>query len=131
MYREFKAFLLKHNVMALAVAFILGAAVSKVVAALVTDILMPTIGLALPGGDWREMTMPIGGARLLIGDFMGAVLDFLIIAFAVFIIGKALLRPEPTPETKTCPACLEVIAAGASRCKYCTEVQTGAQAVRA
>jgi large conductance mechanosensitive channel len=118
---EFKAFLQKNNVMALAIGFILGAAVGKVVTASVNDLLMPIIGLAIPGGDWRQMAIPIGGSKLLVGDFLGAVLDFTIIAFAVFMIGKMFLKPEPTPDTKICPQCTEVVAKAASRCKYCTQ----------
>lgn len=121
MYQEFKAFLQKHNVMALAIAFILGAAVSKLVTALVTDLIMPIVGMAVPGGDWRQMVINVGSAKLLIGDFLGAVLDFIIMAFAVFMIGKAFLKPEPTPDTKICSACTEVVAKNARRCKYCTE----------
>jgi large conductance mechanosensitive channel len=121
MYAEFKAFLQKNNVMALAIGFILGAAVGKVVTALVNDLLMPIIGMAVPGGDWRQMVIPIGNAKLLIGDFMGTMLDFVIIAFAVFVIGKMFLKPEPTPDTKVCSHCTEVIAKAASRCKYCTQ----------
>jgi large conductance mechanosensitive channel len=121
MYTEFKAFLQKHNVMALAIAFILGAAVGKVVTALVNDLLMPIIGMAVPSGDWRQITLDVGNAKFLIGDFLGTVLDFIIIAFAVFVIAKMFLKPEPTPDTKMCPHCTEVIAKAASRCKYCTQ----------
>ena len=119
MYSEFKAFLQKYNVMALAIAFILGAAIGKVVTALVTDLIMPLIGMAVPSGDWRQMTFQLGTAKFLIGDFIGAVVDFVIIAFVIFIIGKALVKPAPTPDTKTCPECTEVIAANAKKCKYC------------
>jgi large conductance mechanosensitive channel len=120
MYQEFKAFLQKYNVMALAIAFILGAAIGKVVTALVSDMIMPLIGMAVPSGEWRQIAFQLGGAKFLVGDFMGSVLDFVIIAFVVFLIGKAFLKPSPTPETKTCPECLEVIASAAKRCKYCT-----------
>ena len=126
MFAEFRAFLLKHNVMVVAIAFILGAAVGKVVTALVNDLIMPIVGALTPSGDWRAMTAQMGGATFLVGDFMGALLDFLIIALVVFLIAKALLRPAPSPETKTCPACAEVIAKEARRCKYCTEVLAGA-----
>src|SRR5260221_9150697 len=119
MYQEFKAFLQKYNVMALAIAFILGAAIGKVVTALVTDLIMPLIGMAVPSGDWRAITFQIGTAKFLLGDFFGACLDFIIIAIVVFMIGKALLKPAPTPETKTCGECQEVIAANARKCKYC------------
>ncbi|MCU1309478.1 MAG: large conductance mechanosensitive channel protein [Candidatus Angelobacter sp.] len=120
MYHEFKAFLQKYNVMALAIAFILGAAIGKVVSALVADMIMPLIGMAVPSGEWRQIAFQIGNAKFLVGDFIGSVLDFVIIAFVVFLIGKAFLKPAPTPETKTCPECLEVIASAAKRCKYCT-----------
>jgi large conductance mechanosensitive channel len=119
MYSEFKAFLQKYNVMALAIAFILGAAIGKVVTALVADLMMPIIGMAVPSGDWRQITVQAGTAKFLIGDFLGACLDFVIIAFVIFIIGKALVKPAPTPDTKACPECTEVIAAAAKRCKYC------------
>lgn len=122
MYSEFKAFLAKNNIMALAVAFIMGAAVGKLVSALVNDLIMPVVGAILPSGDWRQITFQAGNAKFLLGDFAGTVLDFAIISFVVFLIGKALIKPAPTPETKTCSACQEVIAAKATRCKYCTEV---------
>jgi len=121
MLSEFKAFLLKFNVMALAVAFIMGAAVAKLVSALVNDLIMPIIGMAVPSGDWRQIAIQIAGARFLVGDFVGAVLDFTVIAFVVFLIAKALLKPAPAPETQTCPSCLEIIARAATRCKYCTQ----------
>jgi large conductance mechanosensitive channel len=120
MYQEFKAFLQKYNVMALAIAFILGAAVGKVVTALVTDMIMPLIGMAVPSGEWRQIAFQIGTAKFLIGDFIGSIVDFVIIALVVFLIGKALVKPAPTPDTKTCPECTEVIASAAKRCKYCT-----------
>jgi large conductance mechanosensitive channel len=129
MYQEFKAFLQKYNVMALAIAFILGAAIGKVVSALVTDLIMPLIGLVMPSVDWKQWFLAVGSQRFMVGDFIGAVVDFIIIAFVVFIIGKALVKPAPTPDTKTCPHCLEVIAAGAAYCKYCTQPQAaGAKA---
>lgn len=121
MYAEFKAFLQKHNVIALAIAFILGAAIGKVVAALVADLVMPVIGMVVPSGDWRQLTVTAGGAKFLVGDFLGSVVDFVVIAIVVFILGKAFLKPEPTPDTKICPGCTEVVAKTARRCKYCTE----------
>ena len=121
MYGEFKAFLLKNNVMSLAVAFILGAAVGKVVSALVADLIMPVVGIFTPGGEWRQLAYQFGGAKFLIGDFLGSVLDFAVVAFVVFLIARSLLKAAPTPETKTCPFCLEVLAKAATRCKFCTQ----------
>jgi large conductance mechanosensitive channel len=121
MYGEFKAFLLKNNVMSLAVAFIMGAAVGKVVSALVADLIMPVLGIFAPGGEWRQLAFQIGGAKFLIGDFLGSVLDFVVVALVVFLMAKSLLKPAPTPETKSCPFCLEVVAKAATRCKFCTQ----------
>ncbi|MGH9579543.1 MAG: large conductance mechanosensitive channel protein MscL [Terriglobales bacterium] len=121
MISEFKAFLLKHNVMALAIGFILGAAVGKVVTATVNDLVMPLVGMVTPGGEWREITLQAGGSKFLVGNFLGAVVDFVIIALVVFLAGKTLLKPGPAPATKNCPACTEAIAQAATRCKYCTQ----------
>lgn len=123
MVGEFRQFLLKNNVTALAIGFILGAAVGKVVTALVTDFIMPLVGIVTPSGEWRQITYEAAGAKFLVGDFLGAVVDFVIIALVVFLATKWLLRPEPeppAPPTKDCPACKEAIAAAATRCKFCT-----------
>lgn len=98
MIGEFKAFLLKHGVMALAVAVVIGGAVQKLVAAIVADLIMPIIGALTPSGDWRTATCTIGSVKFGVGDFLGAVLDFLIIALVVFLIVKMLVRePPPAP----------------------------------
>src|SRR5512133_1482987 len=105
MYQEFKAFLLKQNVMALAIGFILGAAIGKVVTALVNDLVMPLIGLMMPSTDWKAWFFAVGSQKFMFGDFIGVMVDFVIIALVVFVLGKALVKPAPTPETKTCPHC--------------------------
>jgi len=130
MFQDFKAFLTKSNALALAIGVIIGAAVGKVVSSLVDNLIMPIIGLILPGGAWREMkivlkTNPDGSpaAALGIGPFLGSLVDFVIIAAVVFLITKALLKPEPAapaPPTKTCPACKETVPADATRCRACT-----------
>lgn len=99
MIGEFKAFLLKHGVIALAVAVVIGGAVQKLVAAIVADLIMPVIGALTPSGDWRKATLSIGAVKLGVGDFLGAILDFMIIALVVFLIVKALVR-EPEPEAE-------------------------------
>ena len=91
---EFKVFLSKYGVVGLAVAFIIGGAAGKLVSALVTDILMPIITFFIPGGAWQEATLTLGPIVLLVGHFFGVVVDFLIIAFAVFWIMKII---EKTP----------------------------------
>jgi len=95
MIGEFNAFLLKHGIVALAVAVVIGGAVQKLVAAIVADLIMPIVGAFTPTGEWRTATVTVGAVKLGVGDFMGAILDFLIIALVVFVIVKALVRGEP------------------------------------
>ncbi len=95
MIGEFKAFLLKHGVIALAVAVVIGGAVQKLVAAIVADLIMPIVGAFTPTGNWRTATVMVGNAKFGLGDFLGAVLDFLIVSFVVFIIVKTLVKEQP------------------------------------
>ena len=87
---EFQAFLSKYGVIGLAIAVIIGGAACKLVSSLVNDILMPVITFFIPGGAWREATLTLGPIILMIGSFVGNVIDFLIIALVVFIIMKRL-----------------------------------------
>ncbi len=129
MLKEFREFLLKTNALALAVGVIIGGAVGKVVSSLVADILMPIISLGIPGGSWREAkfvlkTNPDGtvATAITIGNFLGTVVDFVIIGFCIFILTRILLKPEPAapgPPMKTCPECKEVIPADARKCRAC------------
>jgi len=95
MLGEFRAFLVKHNVVGLAVAVVIGGAVGKLVTALVEDIIMPVVGALTPDGNWREAVIPIGKVRFGVGDFMGALIDFVIISAVIFLIVKNLLKEEP------------------------------------
>ena len=135
MIAEFRGFLTKTNALALAVGVIIGAAVGNVVSALAADILMPVIGLVLPGGSWREARVVLRTATdaagkvtenaILYGHFIGTVIDFLIVSLVIFFIVKALVKPVPVtaPEpTKSCPECLETIPRAARRCRACTAV---------
>jgi large conductance mechanosensitive channel len=91
MIAEFKEFIGKAGVLGLAIGFIMGAAIGKVVSALVADLIMPIPGALVPGGDWRTavFTVPVGsGMKFGIGDFVGAIIDFLIIALVIFLIAK-------------------------------------------
>jgi large conductance mechanosensitive channel len=94
MIGEFKSFLLKHNVIGLAVAVVIGGAVGKMVTALVGDIIMPFVGLITPEGNWREAVITIGQLKLAVGDFVGAFIDFVIIAAVVFLIVKVAVKEE-------------------------------------
>ena len=122
MIKGFKEFLLKNNVLALAVAVIVGGAVGKVVSSLAADIIMPLIGPLFRGGNWRLATIAFVNT-INIGTFFGSVVDFLIIAIVVYVITKMLLKEAPVPPpppSKTCPRCKETVALDASRCKFCT-----------
>src|SRR4051812_10511751 len=87
MAKEFKEFALKGNVMDLAVGVVIGAAFGKIVSALVADIVMPLVNPLIPGGDWRTMEV---GPHVKIGDFGGTILDFVIVALAVFLVVKGI-----------------------------------------
>ena len=128
MFSEFRKFLLQTNALALAVGVIIGGAVGKVVSSIVSDLLMPVIGLAIPGGAWREaafvLTRKADGSpasQITYGAFLGNLIDFVIIAFVVFLITRALLRPAPEKPaaTKVCPECREVVPAEARKCRAC------------
>ena len=130
MIKGFKEFLLKNNVLALAIAVIVGGAVGKVVSSLAADILMPMIGMVLPTGDWRAAKLVLGRTvgpdgkeainAINYGSFFGSVVDFTIIAFVVYMITKSLIKEAPAAPSKNCPRCKEAIAADATKCKFCT-----------
>src|SRR5262249_48784393 len=129
MLSDFRKFLLQTNAFALAIGVIIGAAIGKVVTSLVGDVLMPVIGLALPGGGWRDLkwvlsTKPDGtpANAIAYGTFLGNVVDFVIIAFVVYLVTKAILKPAPAAPaapTKECPECKEIIPAAARKCRAC------------
>ena len=129
MWREFREFLLKQNALALAVGVIIGGAVGKVVTSIVADLLMPVVGLGLPGGNWREwkyvLSQTVGpdGKDVVnsinYGAFFGTLVDFVIVAFVVFLIVKQFLKPAPATPTKGCPYCLETVPIGATKCRAC------------
>jgi len=92
--QEFNDFLTKYGVIGLAVAFVMGAAVTKLVTALVADLIMPIIGAVIPGGDWRAATLSLGNIKFLVGDFTGALIDFVIIALVIFLIVKSIVQEK-------------------------------------
>ena len=131
--KGFKEFIAKHQVLGLAIAVILGGAVGKIVSSLVADILMPLISLVIPGGEWRTAKLVLSkivgadGKEVVnavnYGNFFGSIVDFIVIAFCIYMITKALIKeaaPAPPPPSKSCPRCKESIAPDATKCKYCT-----------
>ena len=103
---EFKAFVMRGNVMDLAVGVIIGAAFAKIVSSLVDNILMPVIGIFLKGVDFQGLSVKVGAAEIKYGMFIGAIFDFLIIAAILFVLIKAVNNmqkkqpPAPAPPTK-------------------------------
>lgn len=133
MIAEFRGFLTKTNALALAVGVIIGAAVGNIVSALAADILMPVIGLVLPGGGWRDAKVVLSTSTdaagkvsenaILYGHFLSTIIDFLMISLVLFLIVRTLVKPVPAPAAepqKKCPECLEMIPQAARRCRACT-----------
>ena len=141
MLKEFKEFIMRGSVVDLAIGVVIGAAFGKIVTSFVEDILMPPIGLALGGADFSNLFINLSGkdypsvaaakaagaATLNYGIFLNNVINFVIIAFAIFLLIKQInrmQRPAPTaaaaPTTKECPHCLSMIPVKATRCPHCT-----------
>ena len=128
MLKEFKEFVMRGNVLDLAVAVIIGGAFGKIIGSLVNDILMPLIGLVMGGVNFSELSFMVGEAVVKWGAFVQAIVDFVIIAFVIFMIVKSANatkkkeKPAPPaePTTKDCPYCSTTIAIKATRCPNCT-----------
>ncbi|MFG6319249.1 MAG: large conductance mechanosensitive channel protein MscL [Clostridia bacterium] len=150
MLKEFKEFASKGNAMDMAVGVIIGGAFQKIVSSLVEDIIMPTISIFTGNVDFSELVWKIGDASIKYGNFLTTIVDFLIIAFSIFIalktantlnkraeaiakggfdkitdnklLNKYKKKNEPVPEPtiKTCPFCFSEINAKATRCPHCT-----------
>lgn len=139
MIKEFKEFIMRGNVLDLAIAVIIGGAFGSIVTSLVNDILMPPIGLLLGKVDFSNMFLDLSGqgyqslidaknagaATINYGLFLNTVINFVIVGFVIFLVVKAsnrLKKPAllAAPETKDCPYCLSKIAINASRCPQCT-----------
>jgi large conductance mechanosensitive channel len=120
--KEFKEFINKGNVVDLAVAVVIGGAFGKIVSALVADLVMPLVNSVMPQGDWRKWE--VTPLHFRIGDFLGTVVDFTIVAFVVFIVMVKLVGKvnKKAVATRTCPECLDSVPIGAKRCRACTSV---------
>ena len=105
MWKDFKAFVLKGNVLDLAIAVVLGAAFGAIVTSLVNDIIMPLVGIILGGIDFAALSIQVGSATVLYGKFIQAIVNFLIIAFVIFLVMRAMVKlkkqeaaaPPPPP----------------------------------
>ncbi|MDH5470299.1 MAG: large conductance mechanosensitive channel protein MscL [Gammaproteobacteria bacterium] len=139
MLEEFKKFAMRGNVVDMAVGIVIGAAFGKIVSSFVSDVLMPPIGKLMGGVDFSNLFVNLGegsyatlaaaqeagAATLNYGIFINTVLDFLIVAFAIFMVIKAMNKmkteePPAAPNTKACPECLSDVPIEAKRCKFCT-----------
>ncbi len=139
MIQEFKKFAMKGNVMDMAVGIIMGVAFGKIITSFVNDVIMPPIGLLLGNTDFSSLFINLsdtayatldeakaaGAATINYGIFMNAVLDFIIVAFVMFLmirqINRLKAQPAPAPpSTKECGFCLSAIPIKASRCPFCT-----------
>jgi large conductance mechanosensitive channel len=148
MLKEFREFASRGNVIDLAVGVIIGAAFGKIVTSLVNDLIMPPIGMALGRINFKDLFVALNGGQyaslaqaqaagaptLNYGVFLNTILEFLIVAFAVFLIVRQVNRlktPPPTApkeEPRTCPFCISTIPQKATRCPHCTSVLGGAGA---
>jgi len=147
MFKEFKEFAMRGNVVDMAVGIIIGVAFSKIVTSFVSDVLMPPIGLLLGKMNFANLFIDLSGngfatieeakkagaATINYGLFLNTIFDFLIVAFAVFLLIRQINRmrrePEPAPaapDTRECPFCLTTIALKAVRCPHCTSELPGA-----
>jgi large conductance mechanosensitive channel len=127
LWKEFKNFIQQGNVIDLAVAVIIGGAFQKIVSSLVSDIIMPLIGVALGGLDFSSLAITIGNAKITYGNFINNIINFLIIAIIVFLLVKAIRsvkrkpkEAEKEPTEKDCPYCFTSIPIKATRCPNCT-----------
>jgi large conductance mechanosensitive channel len=135
MLSGFRAFLFRGNVVDLAVAVVIGGAFGAVVTAFVKDLITPIIAAIVGKPDFSALVFTINGSRFLIGDFLNAVVSFVLVAAAIYFFVVVPMQrlmelqpKEPVPEVKPCPYCLEIVPAAATRCKACTSQLGSAQA---
>jgi large conductance mechanosensitive channel protein len=132
MFKGFRDFILRGNVVDLAVAFIMGAAFNAIVNSLVKDVMMQLIAAAGGTPDFSALKLDVHGTPINIGNFLNATVSFLIVAFVVYFfmvlpINSLMAKmkgpvPEAAPTTKPCPECLSEIPMAAKRCSHCTQV---------
>lgn len=127
MLKGFRDFILRGNVMDLAVAVIIGGAFGKIISSLVADIINPLIGATVGRPNFGYIVVHIGSGALLIGNFINTVIDFVIVGGVVYFVfvlpmNSAIARmKKPAPTTKPCPECLSEIPLAARRCAHCAQ----------
>jgi large conductance mechanosensitive channel len=143
MFKEFKEFAMRGNVLDMAVGIIIGAAFGRIITSLVADLLMPPIGLLLGKVDFSSLFINLSGAAyptlaeartagasvIAYGAFLNTILDFVIVAFVIFLLIRQINRlkkpaPAVAPSTKDCPFCLSAVMIKATRCPHCTSQLT-------
>jgi large conductance mechanosensitive channel len=131
MLKEFKQFLLRGNVVDLAVGVVIGAAFGTIVTALVSDLLTPLIASIVKVPDFSGVFFTINGSKFMIGHFINALVSFILVAGAIFffvikpmniLISKSHREPPADPSTKKCKECLSEIPIQATRCSHCTQI---------
>ncbi len=131
MLQGFKAFILRGNVVDLAVAVVIGGAFGAIVTALVKDLITPLIAALVGKPDFSALSFTINNSKFAYGDFVNALLAFLLVAAAIYyfivlpmnaVTARFAKPPEAAPELRACPECLSEIPAQAKRCKFCTAV---------
>ena len=135
MFKGFKDFLLRGNVVDLAVAVVIGGAFGVIVTALVKDLITPLVAALVGKPDFSALTFTINESKFLYGDFLNAVVAFLLVAAAIYFfivvpmnaINSRLKKPgaPEAPATRACPECLSTVPIAARRCAYCTAVIGG------
>lgn len=120
MWSDFKSFLIKQNVIALAIAVVVGTALGALVKALVDDFIMPIVAAILPSGDWQKATWTVGSVHFGVGDFVAALVNFIIIGLVAWRISKAFVHPKEDSATMDCRFCRMKIDRTALRCPFCT-----------
>lgn len=118
--KDFKEFLLKQNVVALAIAVVVGTALNTLVKAVVDDFIMPIVVAIGPGGEWQKATWDVGPVKFGVGDFIAAAINFVIIGFVAWRISKMFIKPAVEEPKRKCPFCRMSIDVAATRCPHCT-----------
>jgi large conductance mechanosensitive channel len=117
---DFMAFLLKQNILSLAIAVVVGTALNSLVKSVVDDFIMPIVGAALPAGAWQTATLDVGPVKFGVGNFASVFLNFLIVAFVAWRLAKLFIKETAAPATKTCDFCRMTMDPIATRCPHCT-----------